>query len=83
MTPVGRKKSGCKLENEPGQSAHPEDGLTERSDISRDPAMERKILLKTEALRERLKLWASRMDELVSLINLLMYRTFNFWSAAV
>ncbi|XP_072222222.1 leucine-rich repeat-containing protein 9 [Leuresthes tenuis] len=65
MMPVGCKKSGCKLENEPGpESAHPEDGLTERSDISRDPAMERKILLKTEALRERLKSWASRMDDI-------------------
>uniref|UniRef100_A0A3B5A897 Leucine-rich repeat-containing protein 9-like n=1 Tax=Stegastes partitus TaxID=144197 RepID=A0A3B5A897_9TELE len=43
---------------------------TERSDssanISRDPATEHKILLKTEALRERLKLWTRRMKESVS-----------------
>uniref|UniRef100_A0A3B5A6D4 Leucine-rich repeat-containing protein 9-like n=1 Tax=Stegastes partitus TaxID=144197 RepID=A0A3B5A6D4_9TELE len=45
------------LKRGPNQS---EEGSTERSDssanISRDPATEHKILLKTEALRERLKL---------------------------
>uniref|UniRef100_A0A4W6FKF0 Leucine rich repeat containing 9 n=1 Tax=Lates calcarifer TaxID=8187 RepID=A0A4W6FKF0_LATCA len=33
-------------------------------DISRDPAMEAKILTKMEALRERLTLWMRRLDEI-------------------
>lgn len=50
---------------------HLAEGSADRSDsttdISRDPAMEHKILTKTEALRERLVLWTRRLDESVYL----------------
>ncbi|XP_008282448.1 leucine-rich repeat-containing protein 9 [Stegastes partitus] len=68
MVPLSCKKSACKSGDEPGGPNQSEEGSTERSDssanISRDPATEHKILLKTEALRERLKLWTRRMKEI-------------------
>lgn len=69
MGPVSCRKSTSKLEDEGGEAAQLEEGLSEKSvpaiDVSRDPAMEQKILLKMEALRERLKQWTRRLDELV------------------
>ncbi|XP_059209989.1 leucine-rich repeat-containing protein 9 isoform X3 [Centropristis striata] len=63
--PTGYKKSACMLED--GLS-HLVDGSADRSDpntdISRDPATEDKILIKIEALRERLVLWMRRLDEI-------------------
>lgn len=67
------KKPGCVSENAPGGQPHLDEGLAERnesaSDISQDPAMEHKILAKTEALRERLKLWTRRLDEWVCIFD--------------
>ncbi|XP_070698683.1 leucine-rich repeat-containing protein 9 [Pempheris klunzingeri] len=63
--PTACKKSACVLED---GSAHVVEGSADRSDpitdIGRDPAMEHKILSKTEALRERLVLWTRRLDEI-------------------
>ncbi|XP_028251518.1 leucine-rich repeat-containing protein 9 [Parambassis ranga] len=68
MGPVSCRKSTSKLEDEGGEAAQLEDGFSEKSDsaidISCDPAMEHKILLKIEALRERLKQWTRRLDEI-------------------
>lgn len=62
------KKSACTLEDE---STHLVEGSADRSDpttdISRDPAMEHKILSKIEALRERLVQWTRRLNESVYL----------------
>ncbi|XP_035529277.1 leucine-rich repeat-containing protein 9 [Morone saxatilis] len=63
--PATCKKSACTLED---GSTHLVDGSADRSDpttdISRDPAMEHKILSKIEALRERLLLWTRRLNEI-------------------
>lgn len=59
------------LTAESGGKCVPEDGLPEKSDSttdSRDPAVEQKIVLKIESLRERLTVWARRMEELVYFI---------------
>lgn len=67
--PAGSKKSACTLED---GSTHLVESSADRSDptidVSRDPAMEHKILSKIEALRERLVLWTRRLDEYVYLI---------------
>lgn len=68
MLPHGYKKSGCVSEAESGGTSNLEDGLTEKRDSatdSHDPAVEHKILLKIESLKERLNVWARRMDEFV------------------
>nr|XP_020446740.1 leucine-rich repeat-containing protein 9-like isoform X2 [Monopterus albus] len=58
----------CSLEGELGDSAYLTDGSPDRSDpttdISHNPALEPKILIKMEALMERLMLWIRRMDEI-------------------
>ncbi|XP_028422571.1 leucine-rich repeat-containing protein 9 isoform X3 [Perca flavescens] len=63
--PASCKKSACTLEDE---STHLVEGSVDRSDpttdISRDPAMEHKILSKIEALRERLLQWTRRLNEI-------------------
>ncbi|XP_022077491.2 leucine-rich repeat-containing protein 9 isoform X1 [Acanthochromis polyacanthus] len=68
MVLLGCKKSACRSGDEPGGPNHLEEGLPERSDsshdIGHDPAMEHKILHKIEALKERLKLWTRRMEEI-------------------
>ncbi|XP_030574901.1 leucine-rich repeat-containing protein 9 isoform X2 [Archocentrus centrarchus] len=68
MVPVSCKKPVCMSENAPGGPPQLDKGLTERnesaSDISGDPSMEHKILAKIEVLRERLKLWTRRLDEI-------------------
>ncbi|XP_037551277.1 leucine-rich repeat-containing protein 9 [Nematolebias whitei] len=54
-------------EAESGGTSYLEDGLTEKSDSatsSHDPAVEHKVLLKIESLRERLNVWARRMDDI-------------------
>uniref|UniRef100_A0A3Q2ZV72 Leucine rich repeat containing 9 n=1 Tax=Kryptolebias marmoratus TaxID=37003 RepID=A0A3Q2ZV72_KRYMA len=55
MLPYGYKTSGCVLEAESGGT---------NSTDSRDPAVEQKILCKIESLRERLNIWARRMDDI-------------------
>ncbi|KAI3367720.1 hypothetical protein L3Q82_026558, partial [Scortum barcoo] len=59
------KKSACTLED---GLPHLAEGSPDRNDpstdISRDPAMEQKILHKIEALKERLVLWTRRLDEI-------------------
>uniref|UniRef100_A0AAQ5ZN19 Leucine rich repeat containing 9 n=1 Tax=Amphiprion ocellaris TaxID=80972 RepID=A0AAQ5ZN19_AMPOC len=76
MVPLGCKKSACKSGDEPGGPNHLEEGLPERSDsshdISRDPAMEHKILHKIEVLKERLKLWTRRMEEMEYMVQFLL-----------
>ncbi|KAM9708384.1 leucine-rich repeat-containing protein 9 [Menidia menidia] len=68
MMPVRCKRPSCRLEDEPGQSPRPEDGVTEisdmPSDVSGDLALDQKILLKIEALKERLKIWTRRIDDI-------------------
>ncbi|XP_070836208.1 leucine-rich repeat-containing protein 9 isoform X2 [Chaetodon trifascialis] len=63
--PASSKKSTCTPDD---GSTHPVEGSTDRNDpttdISRDPAIELKILSKIEALRERLVLWTRRLDEI-------------------
>ncbi|XP_038584816.1 leucine-rich repeat-containing protein 9 isoform X3 [Micropterus salmoides] len=63
--PASCKKSSCTLDD---GSTHLVEGSAVRrdptADISRDLAMERKILSKIEALRERLGLWMRRLDEI-------------------
>ncbi|XP_056250018.1 leucine-rich repeat-containing protein 9 isoform X2 [Seriola aureovittata] len=65
---AGCKKSTCTLEDEPGGQTHLVEGSSDRcdptTDISRNPAMESKILIKMEALRERLTIWTRRLDEI-------------------
>nr|XP_046268045.1 leucine-rich repeat-containing protein 9 isoform X2 [Scatophagus argus] len=55
--PAGCKKSACTTESSTDRS-------DPTADISRDHDMERKILSKIEALRERLVLWTRRLDEI-------------------
>ncbi len=66
--PAGCKKSACTLED---GSAHLVEAVADRSDpaadVSCDPVMERKILSKIEALKERLVQWTRRLDESVYL----------------
>ncbi|XP_068582596.1 leucine-rich repeat-containing protein 9 isoform X2 [Cebidichthys violaceus] len=63
--PAGCKKSAAASED---GSTRPVEGSIDRSDqtadISRDPAVERKILGKIDALRERLVPWTRRLDEI-------------------
>lgn len=67
--PAGCKKSASTVEGEPAGLTHMVEGSANRSDptsdVSCDPALESKILLKMEALRERLILWTRRLNELV------------------
>lgn len=74
MLPYGYKKSGCVTEAESGGTSYLEDALMTKSNSatdSHDPAMEHKILLKIESLRERLNVWARKMDELVYFVSAL------------
>ncbi|XP_035023864.2 leucine-rich repeat-containing protein 9 isoform X1 [Hippoglossus stenolepis] len=65
---TGCKKSACKLDDAPGGPTHLVDGSSNRwdptTDVSCDPTMEPKILIKMEALRERLTLWMKRLNEI-------------------
>ncbi|XP_047249203.1 leucine-rich repeat-containing protein 9 isoform X2 [Girardinichthys multiradiatus] len=66
MLPYGPKSSTCKMETDSGGLNDHKDALTETTDLntdSSDPGLEHKILLKIEALRERLQQWTRRMDE--------------------
>ncbi|XP_029973525.1 leucine-rich repeat-containing protein 9 [Salarias fasciatus] len=62
MAPVSCKK------DDPGAPLQLEEGSAETgdstSDISHDPDRENKILLKIEALKERLRAWTTRMEEI-------------------
>ncbi|KAM6969606.1 leucine-rich repeat-containing protein 9 [Tautogolabrus adspersus] len=63
--PAGSRKSACMLENTSSQQAEGSDDRRDTpTDISHDPTMERKILSKIEALRERLLIWTRRIDEI-------------------
>lgn len=68
MVPTGCKTSASTVEGEPGLT-HVNEGSANRSDpttdVNCDPALQPKILLKMEALRERLMLWTRRLNELV------------------
>ncbi|XP_034077932.1 leucine-rich repeat-containing protein 9 isoform X1 [Gymnodraco acuticeps] len=61
--PASCKKSACTMED---GSTHLVEGSIDRSDITTDisPAMQHKILSKIEAMRERLQLWARRLQEI-------------------
>ncbi|XP_029349892.1 leucine-rich repeat-containing protein 9 [Echeneis naucrates] len=65
---AGCQKSTCMLEDEAGGSTHLVEGSSYKcdpaTDISRDPVMESRILIKMEALRERLAVWSRRLDEI-------------------
>ncbi|XP_060938945.1 leucine-rich repeat-containing protein 9 [Limanda limanda] len=65
---TSRKKSACKLDDVPGGPTHLVDGSSNRcdptTDVSCDPTMEPKILIKMKALRERLTLWKKRLNEI-------------------
>ncbi|MEQ2182513.1 hypothetical protein GOODEAATRI_023130, partial [Goodea atripinnis] len=66
MLPYGPKSSICKMETDSGGLNDHKDAVTETTDLntdSSDPGLEHKILLKIEALRERLQRWTRRMDE--------------------
>uniref|UniRef100_A0A669B307 Leucine rich repeat containing 9 n=1 Tax=Oreochromis niloticus TaxID=8128 RepID=A0A669B307_ORENI len=66
--PVSCKKPACLSESVAEGPPHLDEGLTERnesiSDISQDPVTEHKVHAKIEALRERLKQWTRRLDEI-------------------
>ncbi|XP_071353639.1 leucine-rich repeat-containing protein 9 isoform X2 [Trachinotus anak] len=65
---AGCKKSVCTLEDEPGGQTPLGEGSSDKfdptTDITHDPAMESKILIKMEAMRERLTIWMTRLDEI-------------------
>lgn len=65
---AGCKKSACTLGDE---LIHLVEGSADRNDLTadifQDPDMERKILSKIEALKERLLLWTRRLNESVYL----------------
>ncbi|KAM4540958.1 leucine-rich repeat-containing protein 9 [Fundulus diaphanus] len=66
LVPCGPRSSSCKMETEPDGPSDHKDALTDRTDLNadgRDPAVEHKLLLKIEALRERLQRWTRRMDD--------------------
>uniref|UniRef100_A0A3Q3QI70 Leucine rich repeat containing 9 n=1 Tax=Monopterus albus TaxID=43700 RepID=A0A3Q3QI70_MONAL len=77
-----RTLNHARKNGELGDSAYLTDGSPDRSDpttdISHNPALEPKILIKMEALMERLMLWIRRMDELVSKITLMMEHRVQF-----
>uniref|UniRef100_A0A8C5DYF8 Leucine rich repeat containing 9 n=1 Tax=Gouania willdenowi TaxID=441366 RepID=A0A8C5DYF8_GOUWI len=50
------------FEDEEGRPLDPEDRITENCDSTTDSATENKFQLKIEAIKERLKLWTSRME---------------------
>ncbi|KAM6912256.1 leucine-rich repeat-containing protein 9 [Xenentodon cancila] len=70
MVPLGCEKSVCMLEDKPEGVTHQEDRLTGETDtttdtdITSDPDMVHKIHHKMEVLKERLKLWTRRMDDI-------------------
>ncbi|KAG7511180.1 leucine-rich repeat-containing 9 isoform X1 [Solea senegalensis] len=60
---AGGKKSSCRMVDEPGGTRHTVKAASD-TDVGCDPAMEPKILLKMEALRERLTVWTRRLHEI-------------------
>lgn len=69
---AGCKKSACTVGERPGEQTCLPEGSSDRydatTDISHDPNMESKILVKMDVLRERLGTWTRRLDELVFLV---------------
>ena len=66
MVPASSKRSACTSDDgTPHLVECSADRGDPATDISRDPAMEQKILGKIEALRERLELWTRRLEESV------------------
>ncbi|XP_028294839.1 leucine-rich repeat-containing protein 9 isoform X2 [Gouania willdenowi] len=55
------------FEDEEGRPLDPEDRITENCDSTTDSATENKFQLKIEAIKERLKLWTSRMERIEAL----------------
>lgn len=62
MMPQSPKSPGSRMETELEGGNVKEDALTKGANLDVN-SVERKILLKIEALRERLQRWTRRMDE--------------------